>query len=134
VAMGASDVQTVKAFVEAEAYEGPSLILAYSHCIAHGINMRTGMEQQKLAVQAGHWPLCRFNPDNIKAGKNPLQLDSKEPSVAFQDYAYNETRYKMLTKIAPEKAKELMHLASADAQSRWQLYKQMAEIQYGPAD
>jgi pyruvate-ferredoxin/flavodoxin oxidoreductase len=134
VAMGASDVQAVKAFVEAEAYEGPSLILAYSHCIAHGINMRTGMEQQKLAVQAGHWPLCRFNPDNIKAGKNPLQLDSKEPSVAFQDYAYNETRYKMLTKIAPEKAKELMHLATADAQSRWQLYKQMAEIQYGPAD
>lgn len=134
VAMGASDVQTVKAFVEAEAYEGPSLILAYSHCIAHGINMRTGMEQQKLAVQAGHWPLCRFNPDNIKAGKNPLQLDSKEPSVAFQDYAYNETRYKMLTKIAPEKARELMVLAAADAQSRWQLYKQMAEIQHGPAE
>jgi len=134
VAMGASDNQCVKAFVEAEAFNGPSIIIAYSHCIAHGINMRTGMEQQKLAVQSGYWPLLRFNPDRIKEGQNPLQLDSRDPKVSFEDYAYRETRYKMLTKSKPEEAKRLLKEATQDALSRWQLYKQMAEIDYSSGE
>ena len=101
VALGANDAHTVKAFAEAEAYDGPSLILAYSHCIAHGINMRTANEQQKKAVASGHWPLYRFNPDLVAQGKNPLQLDSKAPSMPLQDYIYNEARYKMLTAANP---------------------------------
>ena len=96
VAMGYSDVQTLKAIQEAEAYDGPALIIAYSHCINHGIDMKRGLEQQKLAVQSGAWPLFRYNPDLILDGKNPLTLDSKDPTVPVKDYAYNETRYRML--------------------------------------
>jgi pyruvate-ferredoxin/flavodoxin oxidoreductase len=95
VAFGASDAQTVKAFKEAEAYDGPAIIIAYSHCIAHGINMAKGLEQQKLAVDSGYWPLFRYNPELIKQGKNPLTLDSKGPKIPLQDYIYRETRYKM---------------------------------------
>ncbi|HUT60218.1 MAG TPA: pyruvate:ferredoxin (flavodoxin) oxidoreductase [Phycisphaerae bacterium] len=130
VAMGASDVQTVRAFVEAESYPGPSLIIAYSHCIAHGINMRTAMDQQKAAVASGAWTLYRFDPRLIEQGKNPLQIDSKEPSLPFQDYAYKETRYKMLTATNPQAAKELIEFAEKDALSRWQMYKQMAAVQH----
>ena len=131
VAMGASDVQTVKAFVEAESFPGPSLILAYSHCIAHGINMRTGFAQQKAAVASGFWPLYRFDPRRTEAGDNPLQLDSKDPTISLEDYAYAETRYKMLTKSNPERAKALMELAQKDATARWNLYKQLAALQCG---
>jgi len=131
VAMGASDVQTVKAFVEAESFPGPSLILAYSHCIAHGINMRTGFAQQKAAVASGFWPLYRFDPRRTEAGDNPLQLDSKDPTISLEDYAYAENRYKMLTKSKPEQAKALMELAQKDATARWNLYKQLAAIQCG---
>jgi pyruvate-ferredoxin/flavodoxin oxidoreductase len=134
VAMGANDAQTVRAFVEAEAYDGPSLILAYSHCIAHGINMRTGMETQKLAVQSGHFPLFRFNPDLAAGGKSPLKLDSRKPSARFQDFAYIQTRFKMLTKFRPEAAKELLQQASNDAVQRWNRYEGLAamyEAQYG---
>jgi len=90
VAMGANDGQTHKAFLEAEAYDGPSIILAYSHCIAHGINMTTGMDTQKAAVSSGHWPLYRYNPDLVAEGKNPFMLDSSEPKIKFEDYAYQE--------------------------------------------
>src|SRR5579864_4030511 len=96
VAMGADPQQTLKAFREAEAYEGPSLIIAYSHCIAHGIDMRKGLEQQKLAVQTGYWPLYRYDPRLSEEGKNPLTLDSKAPTLPLEQFAYNETRYRML--------------------------------------
>jgi len=132
VAMGASDVQCVRAFVEAESYPGPSLIIAYSNCIpAHGIDGRTGFRQQKLAVESGAWPLYRFDPRRIAEGKNPLQLDSKPPSIPVKDYAYNETRYTMLTKSKPEEAKRLIELAQQDVDSRWGLYQQLAAMNYG---
>ncbi|MBN1555914.1 MAG: pyruvate:ferredoxin (flavodoxin) oxidoreductase [Phycisphaerae bacterium] len=131
IAMGANDAQAVKAFVEADSYPGCSLIVAYSHCIAHGINMTTAYDQQKAAVASGFWPLYRFDPRLKDEGKNPLQLDSKEPSISFEDYAYNETRWKMLTKSQPEHAKELLNLATGDVKSRWHLIRQMAQLQYG---
>ncbi|MFB3787699.1 MAG: pyruvate:ferredoxin (flavodoxin) oxidoreductase [bacterium] len=134
VAMGANDLQCVKAFLEAEAYNGPSLILAYSHCIAHGINMRTGMDTQKAAVESGHWPLFRYNPDLAKQGQNPLQLDSKDPKISYQDFAYQQTRFKMLTKSNPEESKRLIELGQKEITSRWHLYRQLEAMTYGPAD
>jgi pyruvate-ferredoxin/flavodoxin oxidoreductase len=128
VAMGASDVQTVKAFMEADAYEGPSLLIAYCHCIAHGINMRLGLEQQQLAVDCGYWPLYRYNPDLAKKGENPFNLDSKEPKIPLRAYAYNETRYKMLTKSDPEGAKKLIELAQLDVNDKWNHYSQLAKM------
>ena len=133
VAMGASDVQAVRAFAEAESYPGPSLIIAYSHCIAHGIDMRTACDQDKAAVACGGWPLYRFDPRLAAEGKNPLQLDSKEPTISYQDYAYKEARYKMLTATNPEVAGQLIQDAQKDATSRWKLYQQLAAMQYGPA-
>jgi pyruvate-ferredoxin/flavodoxin oxidoreductase len=126
IAMGADDVQTLRAFQEAEAYDGPSLIIAYSHCIAHGIDMRKGLEQQKLAVQSGHWPLYRYNPLLAEQGKPPLLLDSKAPSVPLEQYAYNETRYRMLEQSDAERAEALMREARRDVQERWKLYQQLA--------
>ncbi len=130
VAMGANDLHTIRAFVEAEAYDGPSLIIAYSHCIAHGINMAKGFESQKLAVDSGHWPLFRYNPDLAKEGKNPLKLDSKAPKIKLEDYIYNETRYKMLTKSHPEAAKELLAMAQEEVLKRWKYYEQLASLDY----
>ncbi len=130
VAMGASDVQTLRAFLEAEAYDGPALIIAYSHCINHGIEMRKGMDQQRLAVQSGVWPLYRYNPELVKEGKNPLILDSKDPTVSVEDYAYNETRYRMLLQSDETRAEQLMKSAKEDVISRWELYKQFAAISY----
>ncbi len=130
VAMGSSDAQTLKAFLEADAYDGPSLIIAYSHCIAHGIDMRRGLEQQKLAVATGLWPLYRYNPDLVTEGKNPLTIDSREPNVSVSDYAYNETRYRMLLQADEKRAEDLMNEAKSDARKRWNLYKQMAAIHY----
>lgn len=130
VAMGANDAQTLKAFKEAEAFDGPSLIIAYSHCIAHGIDMQKGLEQQKLAVQSGVWPIYRYNPDFISAGKNPLVIDSKDPSISVQEYAYNETRYRMLVQSDEARAEKLMSEARGDVKKRWELYKQMAQIDY----
>ncbi len=129
VAMGASDMQTVKAFLEAEAYDGPSLIVAYSHCIAHGYDMAHGLDQQKGAVQSGYWPLFRYNPALAKTGKNPLQLDSKAPSIPLEKYAYNETRYTMLVKSDPDAAKKLLVLAQEDVKNRWRLYEHWAAMQ-----
>jgi pyruvate-ferredoxin/flavodoxin oxidoreductase len=130
VAMGASDAQTVRAFVEAESYDGPSLIIAYSHCIAHGINMTTANDQQKRAVDSGYWTLMRYDPRLAAEGQNPLQLDSKGPKIPLQDYIYNETRYTMLTKSDPQEAKHLLKLAQEDVNSRWHLYEQMATLDY----
>jgi len=126
VAMGANDAQVIKAFQEAEAFNGPSLIIAYSSCISHGYNLVHGLEQQKLAVQSGHWPLIRFNPDLDSEGKNPLQLDSKAPSIPLEEYIYNEDRYKMLTRTMPEEAKKLLKEAQEGVLKRWKLYERLA--------
>ena len=130
VALGANDVQTVKAFLEAESYDGPSIIIAYSHCIAHGINMSTGMRNQKAAVDCGYWPLYRYDPRLAAQGKNPLVLDSKPPKLPLKDYAYQETRYKMLSLSQPEEAKRLLELAQKDVLSRFQFYQQLASLDY----
>jgi pyruvate-ferredoxin/flavodoxin oxidoreductase len=126
VAMGANDQQTLHAFLEAEAYDGPSLIIAYSHCIAHGIDMNKGLTQQKLAVQTGYWPLYRYNPDLAQVGKNPFTLDSKAPTLPLEKYAYNETRYRMLLQSDEHRAQTLMEQAKHDVQNRWQQYQQLA--------
>jgi pyruvate-ferredoxin/flavodoxin oxidoreductase len=128
VAMGASDMQTLKAFLEADAYEGTSIIIAYSHCIAHGYDLIHGLDQQKAAVQCGYWPLVRYNPDLIKQGKNPLQLDSRAPTLPLDKYIYNETRYSMLRLSQPEVAKRLLGLAVEDIQRRWRLYEYMGAM------
>ncbi|MEW6509796.1 MAG: pyruvate:ferredoxin (flavodoxin) oxidoreductase [Bacteroidota bacterium] len=125
VAMGGNDLQTIRAFLEAEAYDGPSLIIAYSHCIAHGIDMARGMQNQKAAVESGHWPLYRYNPALAKQGKNPFKLDSRTPKIKFEQYAYMEARYKMLTKSNPEEAKRLMALAEEDVRNRWKFYEEL---------
>ncbi|MBI5729670.1 MAG: pyruvate:ferredoxin (flavodoxin) oxidoreductase [Ignavibacteriales bacterium] len=131
VAMGANDVQTLRAFLEAEAYNGPSLIIAYSQCIAHGINMAKGMESQKAAVDSGYWPLFRYNPENFNEGKNPLKLDSKAPKIKLEDYIYKENRYKMLTKSHPTEAKELLIKAQEEVLKKWKSYEQMASFEIG---
>jgi pyruvate-ferredoxin/flavodoxin oxidoreductase len=128
VAMGASDVQTLTAFREAEAYDGPALILAYSHCIAHGYDLALGIEQQKAAVQSGYWPLLRYNPDLKKQGKNPLTLDSRAPTLPLQKYIYNETRYTMLVQANPTAARELLRLAQEDVRDRWRMYEHLAAL------
>jgi pyruvate-ferredoxin/flavodoxin oxidoreductase len=130
VAMGHSDTQTLRAFREAEAYDGPSLILAYSPCIEHGIDMAEGLSQQDLAVKSGIWPLFRYNPDRVDEGKNPLQLDSKAPSIQVKEYAYNELRYRSLLKSNEERAEMLMKAAQKDIDKRWSLYEQMAKMDY----
>jgi pyruvate-ferredoxin/flavodoxin oxidoreductase len=133
VAMGANDMQTVKAFLEAEAFDGPSLIVAYCHCIAHGYDMAHGLDQQKAAVQSGYWPLLRYNPALAGQGKNPLQLDSKAPTIPLEKYAYNETRYTMLVKSDPHAAKQLLDLAQDDVKKRWRLYEHWAAMQVAGA-
>jgi pyruvate-ferredoxin/flavodoxin oxidoreductase len=130
IAMGANDQQTLRAMLEAESYDGPSLIIAYAHCIAHGYDMARGLEQQKLAVLSGHWPMYRYDPRLAQQGQNPLIIESKEPSIPISQYAYNETRYKMLTQMDEQRAEELMKEAQRDAKSRWTLYQQMAAMHY----
>jgi len=131
VAIGANPNQTVKAFVEAEAYPGPSLIIAYSHCIAHGINMTAGYNEQKKAVACGHWLLCRFNPQLKEEGKNPLQLDSKAPTVELEEYIYGENRYRVLQKLNPEASAALLKLAKSDVTGRYALMEQLAKLSCG---
>jgi pyruvate-ferredoxin/flavodoxin oxidoreductase len=130
VAFGANDTQTLKAFMEADAYDGPSLIIAYSHCINHGIDMRRGLDQQKAAVASGMWPLYRYNPALADEGKNPLLIDSKDPTIPVSEYAYKETRYRMLTQSDEARAELLMKQVTDDAAKRWDLYKSMAAIEY----
>jgi len=131
VAMGARDEQTLRAFLEAEAYDGPSLIIAYSHCIAHGIDMGTAMQNQKAAVDSGQWLLYRFNPDNALAGKNPLTLDSRAPKIPVERYMYMENRFKMLTLSEPERAKRLLEAAQEDVNNRWDYYQYLASRTWG---
>jgi len=119
VAIGANPTQAVKAFAEAEAYDGPSLIIAYAHCINHGLNLAKGLDQQKNAVACGHWPLYRFNPDLEDEGKNPLHIDSKAASIPFSEYALNENRYRMLKMMNPDHADELMAMAQKDVDKAW---------------
>ncbi|MEH1778576.1 MAG: pyruvate:ferredoxin (flavodoxin) oxidoreductase [Nostoc sp.] len=127
VALGARDEHTLKAFLEAEAYDGPSLIIAYSHCIAHGINMTTGMNHQKTLVESGRWLLYRHNPELLKQGKNPLQLDMRSPTQSVEHSMYQENRFKMLTKSKPDVAKHLLEQAQAEVDARWQMYQYLAK-------
>jgi pyruvate-ferredoxin/flavodoxin oxidoreductase len=128
VAFGAKDQQTVRAFLEADAYPGPSLIIAYSHCIAHGYDMKYGAEQQKLAVDAGVWPLYRFDPRRIAEGQPPLHLDSDTPKIPVERYMRNETRFRMVEKLDPKRFKLLIQLAQQDATERIAVYQQLAGI------
>ncbi len=128
VAFGFRDAQTVKAFQEAESYNGPSLILAYSHCIAHGYDLAHGCEQQKLAVDCGHWPLFRFDPRRLEKGEAPLQMDSGAPKIPLLQYARNETRYRMIEQQNPEHFKKLMDQAQLDTTNRYSVYEQLAKL------
>ena len=128
VSIGANDAHTVKVFKEAEAYDGPSIIIAYCHCIAHGIDMVNGLDQQKRAVESGHWMLMRYNPDLAKEGKNPLIIDSKEPTLPLEDYIYNEVRYKSLKTMNKEEAALLLEEEKKAIKDRWRFYKHMSEM------
>ncbi len=127
VAMGANPQQTLLAMREAEEYQGPSIILAYSHCIAHGYDMADGLSQQNLATASGYWPLIRYNPALRAVGKKPFVLDSPRPSIPLRDYAYNELRYRVLTQTHPEEAEKLMQSAQELVDRRWQTYEHMAK-------
>ncbi|MGA2183270.1 MAG: pyruvate:ferredoxin (flavodoxin) oxidoreductase [Bryobacteraceae bacterium] len=126
VAMGGNDQHTVKAFIEAESWDGPSLIIAYSHCIAHGYDLVYGLEQQKNAVLSGYWPLFRYDPRRLAEGKNPFQLDSRPATLPLDQYIYKETRYNMLVHSDPEVAKQLLKEAEQDVRVRWKMYEQLA--------
>jgi pyruvate-ferredoxin/flavodoxin oxidoreductase len=126
VAFGANPQQTLLAMREAEAYDGPSLILAYSHCIAHGYDMKDGLTQQNGAVASGHWPLLRYNPVLRKKNKNPFVLDSPRPTIPLKEYAYNELRYKVLTMTNPEVAEDLMKHAQELVNLKWKNYEELA--------
>ncbi len=128
VAFGSNDLQTLRAIQEAESYDGPSLIIAYSHCIAHGIDMGQGLGQHKKAVDSAAWPLFRYDPRRAAAGERPFQLDSKPPKIKVRDWAYTETRFKMLTRSNPVEAEHLMQLAEQDVKNRWELYQELAGV------
>ena len=130
IALGAKDVQTLRAIIEAEAHHGPSLIIAYAPCIAHGIDLKNSLQQQKMAVDSGHWPLFRFNPRLIKEGKNPVHLDSKEPSIPYKDYMQSENRFSMLWKTHPEYADELAQQAQHEVTQRYHFLKQLSEMDW----
>jgi pyruvate-ferredoxin/flavodoxin oxidoreductase len=128
VAMGAKDAQTVKAFLEAESYDGPSIIIAYSHCIAHGYDLVQGCEQQKLAVDSGHWPLYRFDPRRIELGESPLQMDSPAPKVDLGAYVRNETRYRMVEQADPARFKHLLAAAQREVNNRYETHANLARL------
>ena len=130
VAMGFNDQHTLKSFIDAESFDGPSIIIAYSHCISHGIDMAKGLEQQKLAVQCGLWPLYRYDPRLAAEGKNPLMIDYKEPTIPVDKYMYNETRFRMLVQSDEARAEALLKLSREDAKARWNFYSQMAAMHY----
>jgi pyruvate-ferredoxin/flavodoxin oxidoreductase len=138
VAMGANMTQVVKAFAEAEAHDGPSLIIAYSPCIAHGIDMSDMMGHQKMAAQSGYWPLYRYDPRREEHGEHGLQLDSRKPTSSFRDFAMTEARFAMLARANPAVADQLLDQAQADIDNRWHLYEQMVEVErtatYGITD
>ncbi len=129
VALGANPAQTVRTFLEAESYPGPSLILAYSHCVAHGINMTTSMTHQKEAVNCGFWPLYHYDPRNARSGEQPFHLDSHKPKTRFRDFAMQEARFAMLARANPEHAERLLRLAQEDIDDQWHYYEQMAGVE-----
>jgi len=124
--MGYSDIQTVRAFIEADAYDGPSIIIAYSHCIAHGIDMAKGMDNQTAAVDSGAWTLYRFNPALYNKGEHPLKLDSKAPKMTYEQWAMTETRFRSLAQVMPDRARALMEQGQREAKARWKLYEALA--------
>ena len=128
IALGANDIQTTKALLEADAWPGPSLVIAYSTCIAHGIDMSTSMTHQKDAVRSGYWPLYRFHPSEVEDG-HPFTLDSKEPTIPVAEFAATETRFAILARTNPERAVRFAELAQADVDERWRFYTQLAAIQ-----
>jgi pyruvate-ferredoxin/flavodoxin oxidoreductase len=128
IALGANDQQALKAILEAEAYDGPSLIIAYSHCIAHGIDTKNGLEEQKRAVQSGYWLLYRYNPLLAEQGKSPLVLDSKAPSLPLGEFEFKESRYQVLRQNEPQRAEELVKQAQLDADARWKRYQMLAKL------
>ena len=134
VAMGAKDEQTLEAFLEAEAHRGPALVIAYSHCIAHGIHMPTAMQNQKAAVHSGQWLLYRFRPDRAQLGLNPLQLDSAPARLKVSEYLRLENRFRMLTKSRPEEARKYFAQAQLDVETRWRLFQYLAARPMGRAD
>jgi pyruvate-ferredoxin/flavodoxin oxidoreductase len=134
VAMGANPLQTLKAFQEAESYRGTSLIIAYSHCIAHGIDMTTGMSHQKEAMQSGYWPLYRYDPRLAGEGKHPFHLDSRKPTIPFKDFAMKEARFAMLARSNPQRAEHLLTLAQRDIDERWHFYEQLANVERSVPD
>ena len=134
LAMGANPAQSVRTFQEAESFPGPSVILAYSHCIAQGINMSTSMTHQKDAVQSGFWPLYHYDPRLAHAGEQPFNLDSRKPKMSFKEFAMQEGRFAILARTDPEQAKHLFELAQADIDDQWNYYEQMAGIEREIAD
>lgn len=129
IASGAKDVQTVRAFLEAESYAGVSLIIAYSPCIAHGVDLKNALRQQELAVKSGHWPLFRFDPRRSERGENPLTLDSKEPSIAYRDFIDTEARFSFLGRTRPEIAEEHLNKSQSQVIARYRHYQQLSELQ-----
>jgi pyruvate-ferredoxin/flavodoxin oxidoreductase len=130
VAYGAKDTQTLRAFIEAEAHPGPSIIIAYSPCIAHGVDLSNNHRQQELAVKSGHWPLFRFNPERIKKGQNPLHLDSEAPSIPYRDYVQSETRFSMLWQTHPEDAERFLKESQEEVNHRYHYYQQLASLDW----
>jgi pyruvate-ferredoxin/flavodoxin oxidoreductase len=131
VAYGAKDVQVLRAFLDAESYPGPSLIIAYSPCIAHGIDLSDNLRQQGLAVNAGHWGLFRYDPRKAALGDNPLHLDSPEPNIPYRDFALSETRFAMLERTRPQSAECFMKAAQRQIKNRFHLYEQLAHLAVG---
>jgi pyruvate-ferredoxin/flavodoxin oxidoreductase len=128
ISLGANPNQAIKALQEAQNYDGPAIVIAYSHCIAHGIAMHSGLAQQKLAVQCGYWPLYRHNPDLVTLGQNPLQIDSPSITKSFGDYTAGENRYQVLARTNPELAKNMAALAEQDIKRRWRIYRALQSI------
>jgi len=128
VALGAKDTQTLRAFLEAESYQGPSLIVAYCPCIAHGVDLSNNLRQQSLAVRSGHWPLFRYDPRRAEQGKNSLHLDSAEPSISYRDYAATETRFSVLWRTHPDVAEQLMRKAQDDVEARYRHFQNLASL------
>jgi pyruvate-ferredoxin/flavodoxin oxidoreductase len=134
VAYGAKDTQTLNAFIEAEAHSGPSLIIAYSPCIAHGVDMSFNHRQQSLAVKSGHWPLFRFSPEKLEQGKPPLKLDSPAPSIPYRDFVQTETRFNMLWHTHPEVAESLVELEQKNVNHRYNFYKQLSQLDWNDSE
>ena len=130
VAYAGKDTQTLIAFLEAEAHDGPSIIIAYAPCIAHGVDLSNNHRQQNLAVKSGHWPLFRFDPNKIKEGKNPMHLDSLEPSIPLRDFVSTETRFSMLWQTHPEDAERFLEQAQQEVRNRYHYYKQLSELEW----